>query len=375
MAQQMEFGLPTKRVNFIEAFRGFISKYKINPISKSKIIIAKDISYQYQQSEDSYVLLLPLVVKNLYMYVQSYIDANTELTEHCIKIAKIDEMSLSEKASIYKFDGSKKRDEARLNKGVRYVTFLCDFFDPDKNKALYKTTKNSRLVAERKIKYDSDKIEYQDNCGFVELQHQRIQIENKNHNYVHILACKSYKGEKMPARVSSILFDEFKYVYEYLKFIIHVYKLNDLNMADGVSKKYIETAQKDVVMAIENIEKTKKDKESTKKIETSVGIDDNLMICLSSSRKRKNNSAMESSKKEKSEVNQTDGDEQNNEDSDVADEKIIKEKETDSIEDEVVNAVKIGKMKKGMDSEEGAAITDADDDYNEVDDEDYSQVM
>ena len=454
MAQQMETEKPRK-VNSPDTFRGFISKFKVNPISKSKIIIAKDLSYQYQQSEDSYALLLPLAVKDLYMYVQSYIDSKTELTEHCIKITKINEIFLSGNASIYKFDASKKRDEARLNKGVRYVSFLCDFFDPDKNKALYKSANNSRLIAERKIKYDSDKSEYQDKCGFVELQHHRIQIENKTHNYVQILACKSYKGEKMAAKVSSILFDEFKYVHEYLKFVIRFYKLNDLNMVDGILKKHVETARKDVVVAIEKFEKTKSDKESTKKKENIVVDDDGLMGPSSSSKKRKNNSAKQStsSKKETYAVNRLayeDGvnneesdvdaedieddddklmgassskkkknsskkrsspskrekskvipsiDQQNHEGgSDMADEEIIKENE-----EEVANVVKIGKMKKEMDSiEEEIANAvemtkmkykflnknshhldssnemqeDADDDYIDVeDDEDYSQVM
>ena len=68
----MEF--EKRKVPTTDTFRAFIAKYKSNPLTKKKIVVAKDSSYPYEKSEDAYVLLLPLALKKLYMYVQAYVD-------------------------------------------------------------------------------------------------------------------------------------------------------------------------------------------------------------------------------------------------------------------------------------------------------------
>ena len=68
----MEF--EKRKVAAADSFRSFITKYKFNPLTKKKIVVAKDNSYPYEKSEDAYVLLLPLALKELYMYVQPYVD-------------------------------------------------------------------------------------------------------------------------------------------------------------------------------------------------------------------------------------------------------------------------------------------------------------
>ena len=123
----MEF--EKKKVSVVDSFRGFVSKVKSNPITKQNVLIAKDTSYPYQKSDDAYVLLLPLAVKEMYMYVQPYVDSRTELTEFCIKVSKITNLTLSGNAQIHVFNSSAlTADDVRLNKGVRYVPFLADFF-------------------------------------------------------------------------------------------------------------------------------------------------------------------------------------------------------------------------------------------------------
>ena len=67
----MEF--EKRKVPTTDTFRAFIAK-KSNPLTKKKIVVAKDSSYPYEKSEDAYVLLLPLALKKLYMYVQAYVD-------------------------------------------------------------------------------------------------------------------------------------------------------------------------------------------------------------------------------------------------------------------------------------------------------------
>jgi uncharacterized protein YdaU (DUF1376 family) len=247
----------------IDSLRGF-AKNKSNPITKQPLVIAKDTSYPYQRSEDAYVLLLPLLVKEMYMYVQPYVDQRTELTEYCIKVGKIDDLALSGNSQIYTFGGSNQHQgDVRMNKGIRYAQFLADYFDPEKNKVLYKVAKNSRMVAERKVKYDTEKTEYQDKSGYLELQHLRVQNEGELHNYVQILCVRAYKGA---AKICAFLDGEWKYVSKYLNFIIPFYKLNDVGMSDGVQKKRIESMRRDVMEATGKVaEKAEKNKKSTNK--------------------------------------------------------------------------------------------------------------
>ena len=212
-----------------DSFRSFITKYKFNPLTKKKIVVAKDNSYPYEKSEDAYVLLLPLALHELYMYVQPYVDTKTNLTEYCLKVGKISDLTLLH-GQTYTFNGSRQED-IRLNKGVRYVQFLADFFDPEKNKVLYKHAKNLRtMVVERKVKYDSDKAEYQEKSGYVEVQHLRVHNEGNLLNYVQILCVRAYKGERAPATLSAFLDGEWRYLSKYLNFIVRFCKLNEVGI-------------------------------------------------------------------------------------------------------------------------------------------------
>jgi hypothetical protein len=259
----MEF--EKKKVSSIDSFREFIGKIKCNPLTKTPVLLAKDTSFPYQRSEDAYVLLLPLVVKDMYMYVQPYVDQKTDLTEYCIKVGKIEELVVSGNNQVHSFNGSKSSD-VRLNKGIRYVSFLAEFFDPEKNKYLYKTIKNNRMLAERKVKYDTDKKEYQDKSGYVEVQHLRVQNEGSVTNYVQIMCVKASKGERAPAKICAFLDGEWKYVSKYLNYIIQFYKMNDIGMSDGVQKRRIESMRRDVMDAVGKVldEKNKKNDKKVK---------------------------------------------------------------------------------------------------------------
>ena len=71
----------------------------------------------------------------------------TKLTEYCIRISKIEDLALwsvmYNNLPMFTFDGSKKRNDAKMSKGLCYVLFLRDYFDIEKNKALYKGSKTS----------------------------------------------------------------------------------------------------------------------------------------------------------------------------------------------------------------------------------------
>ena len=247
-----------KIVSSAESFRSFITKYKANPITKKKIMVAKDSSYPYDKFDDAYVLLLPLALKEMYMYVQPYVDQKTNVTEYSIKIGKIGNLTRLH-GQTYTFNAN-RQDDVRLNKGVRYVQFLADFFDPEKNKVLYKETKSPRnQVAEPKKKYDTDKKEYEDKSGYVAIQHLRAQNEGNLINYVQILSVRAWKGQRCPATLSAFLEGEWKYVSKYLNFIVRFYKLSQSGMSgDGLEKKRIEMIRRDVLQAMDGFEKDKK---------------------------------------------------------------------------------------------------------------------
>ena len=120
----MEFS--KKKLPKVDSFRGFIGKLKCNPMTKEKIVVAKDSSYPYQKSEDAYVLLLPLAVKNVYMYVQPYIDAKTNVTEHCLRIGRITDLSLSDNSQIYVYNGSAQNDIRFNDLALIFLYLYCD---------------------------------------------------------------------------------------------------------------------------------------------------------------------------------------------------------------------------------------------------------
>ena len=57
----MEF--EKRKLPTTNTFRAFIAKYKSNPLTKKKIVIAKNSSYPYEKSDNAYVLLLRFVFK------------------------------------------------------------------------------------------------------------------------------------------------------------------------------------------------------------------------------------------------------------------------------------------------------------------------
>ena len=269
-----------------DSFRSFITKYKFNPLTKKKIVVAKDNSYPYEKSEDAYVLLLPLALHELYMYVQPYVDTKTNLTEYCLKVGKISDLTLLH-GQTYTFNANLLED-VRFNKGVRYIQFLADFFDPEKNKVLYKQAKNSHnMVVERKTKYDTDKPEYQEKSGYVEVQHLRVQHKGNLLSYVQILCVRANRGERSPALLSAFLNGEWRYLSKYLNFVERFYKLSEFGMTDGLQKKRIEIIQRDVMQAVELIEKDKKATAKTTEAENNDDSSAEEVNGPSSSKKRK----------------------------------------------------------------------------------------
>ena len=259
----------------MESFEDFVRKYKVNPLTNSKIIIAKNSSYIYQRSEESYVLLLPLAVNDpdlpddddddattknsvRYMYVLAYVDPKTNLTEYYLRVSCIENLIVSGNRRVHTFDASKC--ESTLDKEVQCIAFIAEYFDPKINKCLYMAEGNARMHVPTVTRYDTEKIEYQQKCGYIEIRHQRAVVEKKMHSYVQMLCCQSSKGVRHPAKVTSILSGEFHLVSEYLKFVTSFYKFGNMSTMEsfGLHKKYLGCSRNDVLKTITKIEKLKK---------------------------------------------------------------------------------------------------------------------
>ena len=259
--KQLEIATQSKKGKY-DLFKSFISKHKVNPLNEKKILIAKDLSYRYQESDDSLLMLVPLCVKDLYLYVSPYIDPKTELTEYAIRISILEDLvpygALHNGQNVYTFDSSKSRknpNNLRLAKGSRFVPFLSRYFDEDKNKTLYKNSTKAMTIHPSEKKYDTDNDEYKEKSGYVELVHQRTAVQGKYYGYVQIIACQSYKGERKPPKLTNILSGELSLVSAYLKFVIGVYKMNVESMSDDGNERYKESGRLDVVETIMKLAK------------------------------------------------------------------------------------------------------------------------
>ena len=239
--------------------RSFLNAYKHHPQTGGKVRIAKDLSFPNQEGEEAYVLILPLAVKELYMYVLPYVDKHTALTAYVLRISRIDDLARSGNHHIYNFNGAKTQGEAVMNKGSRFVSFLADYFDREQNELLYAAEGNGRISPPKAEKHDNDDVKYHNKCGYVTLTPQRRPMDGKMHCYVQVLCCRTAKGERLPAKVCNILAGEYSYVSNYLKFVIGFYKFNDPTTVGGLEKRYIDIGRNDVLKAIKKIEKMKKE--------------------------------------------------------------------------------------------------------------------
>ena len=281
---QKQLEIATQKKGKYDLFKAFILKHKVNPLNEKRILIAKDLSYRYQESDDSLLMLIPLSVKDLYLYVSPYVDPKTELTEYAIRISHLEDLvpcgALHNGQNVYAFDSSKSRknpNNVRLAKGSRFVPFLSRYFDEDKNKTLYKNSTKNMTIHPSEKKYDTDNDEYKEKSGYVELVHQRVAVQGKYYGYVQIIACQSYKGDRKPPKLTNILSGELSLVSAYLKFVIGVYKMDVESMSDDGNERYKESGRLDVVETIMKL--AKKNALSAKQ--------DDGEIAGSSSRKRK----------------------------------------------------------------------------------------
>ena len=259
--RQLELATQSKSKSRFEAFRRFVSEHKTNPASNEKIVVAKDLSFPRGESEDSLTVLVPLAVKEYFLYLGSYIDPKTELVEYCIRISALSDLTPNGAQTcgghaVYSFSDAKarKNDNVRMSKGSRYVPFFATYFDDKKNKELFRNGRNASTVIPVAKKYDTDKEEYQDVCGYVELHHQRVPIRGKSQAFVQLISCASYKGQRKNARLVNLLAAELPLIAAYMKFVTRVYKLDDASYQENVEERYRESGRQDVVEALQRLD-------------------------------------------------------------------------------------------------------------------------
>ena len=259
----------------------FVEKYKTNPLTEAKIVVAKNVSYVHERSEEAYTILLPLSVDDgflplsetekklrvgddavggspakktrCYMYVLAVVDSETGLTEYRMCVSQIEDLTRSGNRRVFSFDGS-KCPKPHFEKEVTCVRELATYFDPTHNPALYAAHKNSRMsLVPVSTVYDDESEQSSKSVGYYELRHQRVVVRQTTYSYVQILCCGTVGGVRRPATVSSVLQGEFRLVYAYLRFVEEYYKVS-LHEALALQKRYLENSRRDLIKTIHKIE-------------------------------------------------------------------------------------------------------------------------
>ena len=260
----------------------FVEKFKNNPLTKAKIVVAKNISYAHERSEEAYTILLPLSVDDgflplseaekrlgvgddavggsrakktrCYMYVLAVVDSETDLTEYRMCVGQIEDLTRFGNRRVFSFDSS-KCSKPHFEKEITCVRELAMYFDPAHNSALYKAHKNSRmsLVPVSTVYDESESEQLSKSAGYYELRHQRVVVHQTTYSYVQILCCRTVGGVRRPATVSSVLHGEFRLVYAYLRFVEKYYKVR-LHEAFALQKRYLENSRRDLIKTISKIE-------------------------------------------------------------------------------------------------------------------------
>jgi hypothetical protein len=256
--QQTKLSSQQKKKDRYEVFKNFINLVKENPLTKTKPFVAKDLAYPNPHSDEALVLVLPLTHPELFMYVSSYINAKSQLPEQIIRISTLDEVVYGDvqrgSVKLASINTSKRR-EARLNKGARYVPFMIDFLNPEKNKLLYTNEKST--IVDKKRKYDTDEKTRQEYSGYVEMTHHRLMSEGRS--FVQIIQCQAAKSSTStgsPAKSiksCSLLDEELFYVYSYLSCMVDVYKLDEASMMDNLEARHVSHERNEVLAVLANL--------------------------------------------------------------------------------------------------------------------------
>ena len=213
-------------LSLLDDMVAFVKSSSPNPISQAKVIIAKNLSHSGENGNDAFTILYPLSAKNTFAYVKSYTNNQTGDVNYVLNICVLNDVSWNGAIGFHTFSSPHPQSENhKFSKGIRYAAKFAEYFDPIKNAPLFKSVKNGNIII-NDVKYlDSDKVQYQQTSGFVEVIHLRQQYEGLNYGLVTVKCYNkiNLSGERNPPKLFMLLNEEWAYFGAYMKFIIKAY--------------------------------------------------------------------------------------------------------------------------------------------------------
>ncbi len=237
--------------NIFDHMKDFLEDAPSNPISQLKVVIAKNLSYEDQDSEDCFTLLCPLASCDTYAYIKAYKDSRTGDVNHVLNISELRDIVWNEELGFYTFSPPHMNSEAtKFSKGVRFCAKFGEYYNPTKNQALFKSVKNSTtLIPEVKF-HDSDKIEYHASGGFVEIVHLRQSYEGENYGFSLIKSSRkaALNGTRDIPKVFMLLNEEWAYFGRFMVWACMAYSV--IEGESSLEQKRLRNSQKSLLVAL-----------------------------------------------------------------------------------------------------------------------------
>ncbi|MCH2406052.1 MAG: hypothetical protein MK200_07655, partial [Nitrosopumilus sp.] len=130
--------------SIFEHMQCFLAKDHANPLTGDDAFIAKDKTYEFQESEEAYQLFIPLVTERHFMFIKTYIDSNTNLPKRVLSIAIIDDFEVDAHGVHHYTPPHVGSDRWKYLKGDRFVKKFVSYFGPE-HEELHRARQNSNV--------------------------------------------------------------------------------------------------------------------------------------------------------------------------------------------------------------------------------------
>ncbi len=216
-----------RRKNIFQHMEEFLVAHPVNPVTQSRLLVARDATFAESCVNYAYNLLVPLSMENTYVYIKTYICDQTNMPKNMIVVVELPK--IEQEGGNYFFTPPPVNDEKwKFVKGARYVPRMLEFFTPSKNPILYNAVHNSNVLVPPLKIYDTDKIQYQPSSGYVEILHQSTSFEGDTYPYLLLKSfCSKIANNATPKapKVFTLLYEEFKYFKEFLDWAQNAYSV------------------------------------------------------------------------------------------------------------------------------------------------------
>ena len=251
--------------NIFDYMQEFMASCQSNPVSGASIVVAKDLGYHDQESNEAFMLLLPIAEHGSYVFIKPYLDNKSDMVRYTLSVACITDLVWNDGLGYSTFTLPHYNSERnKFSKGIRYCLKLKDYFDCEKNSTLFKAIKKPSSVHVPDTKFfDSDKKELQASGGFVEIS--CIKIAHDGESYIASLI-KSQRsantsGERSPSKVFMILSEEWNYLYHFLKWACEAYHISEGETP--LEQTRIRNAQQAILSSLINRKKRQQEESSS----------------------------------------------------------------------------------------------------------------